>query len=89
MKGFANRLTLSGFDRHLKIYVPGFSPCSNPGLKLANAFGVLIIIRTPLLTISIWRITPKAFANLAQRRLRISIWINTPKAFANYAEGVR
>jgi hypothetical protein len=39
LKGFANRQTLSGFHGILNVY-PGLSLCSNPGLKLTNAFGV-------------------------------------------------
>ena len=40
-KGFANWRTLSGFDR-FAFAIPGLSLRSNPGLKLANAFGVFI-----------------------------------------------
>jgi predicted outer membrane lipoprotein len=39
LKGFANCRTLSGFHRDLKLYPQGSRP-SNPGLELANAFGV-------------------------------------------------
>ena len=31
----------SGFNAHFSLRYPGFSLRSNPGLKLANAFGVL------------------------------------------------
>jgi hypothetical protein len=41
LKGFVGRRTLSGFNR-LSFVSPGFSLRSNPGLGLANAFGVLI-----------------------------------------------
>jgi hypothetical protein len=41
LKGFANCRTLSGFMA-LLIVNPGLSLRSNPGLKLANAFGVKI-----------------------------------------------
>jgi len=41
LKGFAKRGTLSGLVAHLFIY-PGLSLRSNPGLKLANAFGVIL-----------------------------------------------
>jgi len=44
-KGFLTRLTLSGFRRNLKFMSPGFSLRSNPGLKLANAFGVWFLSR--------------------------------------------
>jgi hypothetical protein len=37
---FAWRETLSGFESFFLILIPGFSLRSNPGLKLANAFGV-------------------------------------------------
>jgi hypothetical protein len=40
LKAFAGRLTLSGLKRNLFSVFPGFSLRSNPGLKLANAFGV-------------------------------------------------
>jgi hypothetical protein len=40
LKGFATRGTLSGFQRPFGLQTPGLSLCSNPGLKLANAFGV-------------------------------------------------
>ena len=40
-KGFTNFRTLSGFIA-LLIVNPGFLLRSNPGLKLANAFGVKI-----------------------------------------------
>src|SRR5262249_3576611 len=40
LKGFAARETLSGFNAHFLYAYPGFSLRSNPGLKLANAFGV-------------------------------------------------
>jgi hypothetical protein len=33
--------TLSGFERNLFDVAPGFSLRSNPGLGLANAFGVI------------------------------------------------
>jgi hypothetical protein len=39
LKGFASRLTFQGLIVFL-ICTPGFSLGSNPGLKLANAFGV-------------------------------------------------
>jgi len=39
LKGFAAQLTLSGIIRICIMY-PGLSLRSNPGLKLANAFGV-------------------------------------------------
>jgi len=42
LKGFANRRTLSGFNDYLMFLIPGLSLRSNPGLKLANAFGVFI-----------------------------------------------
>ena len=42
LKGFALRGTLSGFVRHPDIN-PGLSLRSNPGLELANAFGVLML----------------------------------------------
>jgi hypothetical protein len=42
LKGFAARGTLSGFNVHFSLAYPGFSRCSNPGLKLANAFGVIL-----------------------------------------------
>jgi hypothetical protein len=41
LKGFANCLTLSGFRRFFFGLIPGLSLRSNPGLKLANAFGVI------------------------------------------------
>jgi hypothetical protein len=44
LKGLANCRTLSGFNGSL-IVNPGFSLCSNPGLKLANAFGVKFKVR--------------------------------------------
>jgi hypothetical protein len=40
LKGFANRLTLSGFNAIFEFVTQGSRP-SNPGLKLANAFGVI------------------------------------------------
>jgi len=40
LKGFVPRQTLSGFKAFLDVY-PGLSLRSNPGLKLANAFGVI------------------------------------------------
>src|SRR5215217_1714797 len=40
LKGFAGRQTLSGFDHSILLCTLGFSLCSNPGLELANAFGV-------------------------------------------------
>jgi hypothetical protein len=40
LKGFIPRRTLSGFKRFLLMEIPGLSLRSNPGLKLANAFGV-------------------------------------------------
>ena len=39
LKGLAHRRTLSGF-KFISIRYPGLSLRSNPGLKLANAFGV-------------------------------------------------
>ena len=42
LKGFANRLTLSGFNLFC-IAFPGLSLRSNPGLELANAFGVIYL----------------------------------------------
>jgi hypothetical protein len=39
LKGFVGRRTLTGFA-HCSIAYPGFSLRSNPGLELANAFGV-------------------------------------------------
>ena len=42
LKGFDARETLSGFNEFRVIGPPGFSLRSNPGLKLANAFGVLL-----------------------------------------------
>ena len=39
LKGFVAKRTLSGLMRILK-NIPGFSSRSNPGLELANAFGV-------------------------------------------------
>jgi|GEM_PF-6164208 len=39
LKGFANLQTLSGFNAILE-FVPRVLEDSNPGLKLANAFGV-------------------------------------------------
>ena len=41
LKGFGKRGTLSGFYSILCLVIPGLSLRSNPGLKLANAFGVL------------------------------------------------
>jgi hypothetical protein len=40
-KGFSRRQTLSGFSPFHALWIPGFSLHSNPGLKLANAFGVI------------------------------------------------
>jgi hypothetical protein len=34
--------TLSGFNDYLVVLIPGLSLRSNPGLKLANAFGVFV-----------------------------------------------
>ena len=45
LKGFAARETLSGFNGHFLYTYPGFSLRSNPGLKLANAFGVMNRLR--------------------------------------------
>jgi hypothetical protein len=42
LKGFAARRTLSGFNAHLLYAFPWLSLRSNHGLKLANAFGVLL-----------------------------------------------
>ena len=42
VKGFDARGTRSGFKATLVNWHPGFSLRSNPGLKLANAFGVLL-----------------------------------------------
>jgi hypothetical protein len=39
LKGFGNWQTLSGFRASL-VQFPGLSLRSNPGLRLANAFGV-------------------------------------------------
>jgi hypothetical protein len=39
-KGFGNGRTLSGLIRKFNLGAPGLSLRSNPGLKLANAFGV-------------------------------------------------
>jgi len=41
LKGFVPRQTPSGFKALFAAY-PGLSPRSNPGLKLANAFGVIL-----------------------------------------------
>jgi hypothetical protein len=41
LKGFANRGTLSGFNVYFGL-LPRVLASSNPGLKLANAFGVII-----------------------------------------------
>jgi len=40
LKGFAARRILSGLNVVFYRGIPGFSLRSNPGLKLANAFGV-------------------------------------------------
>ena len=40
LRGFANHLTLSGLRMYLNLY-PELSLRSNPGLKLAHAFGVI------------------------------------------------
>jgi hypothetical protein len=40
LKGFTAGETLSGFNRFFIYRFPGLSLRSNPGLKLANAFGV-------------------------------------------------
>jgi len=41
LKGFANRLTLSGFSFCIVVYTQGCRWRSNLGLKLANASGVI------------------------------------------------
>jgi hypothetical protein len=41
LKGFVLRGTLSGFNDYLMIHSQGCRGRSNPGLKLANAFGVI------------------------------------------------
>jgi hypothetical protein len=41
LKGFVGRRTLSGFNPKFSTLYPGLSLRSNPGLELANAFGVL------------------------------------------------
>jgi len=43
LKGFANCRTLSGLIAKCREYNPRFSLRSNPGLKLANAFGVNVV----------------------------------------------
>ena len=43
LKGFANRRTLSGFNNKFFNRFPGLSLRSNPGLKFANAFGVIVV----------------------------------------------
>jgi hypothetical protein len=40
LKGFASQQTLSGFYVFFVCSIPGLSLRSNPGLELANAFGV-------------------------------------------------
>jgi len=45
LKGFANLKTLSGFGRNFEI-IPRVLEDSNPGLELANAFGVFHQIST-------------------------------------------
>ena len=40
LKGLGDWRTLSGF-KHFDVPIPGLSLRSNPGLKLANAFGVI------------------------------------------------
>jgi hypothetical protein len=42
LKGFGGWRTLSGLAISLGVVIPGLSLRSNPGLKLANAFGVII-----------------------------------------------
>jgi hypothetical protein len=42
LKGFGTRRTLSGFVAILAFYPQGSRQRSNPGLKLANAFGVIM-----------------------------------------------
>jgi len=44
LKGFIARGTLSGFTSSFFYQYPGFSLGSNPGLELANAFGVFIVL---------------------------------------------
>jgi len=41
LKGFVGRRTLSGFIEMRWAMIPGLSLRSNPGLELANAFGVI------------------------------------------------
>jgi len=41
LKAFLSRRTLAGFSINW-VYIPGFSLRLNPGLKLANAFGVYL-----------------------------------------------
>src|SRR5215213_4843150 len=77
LKGFAGRQTLSGFNHSICLCTPGFSLRSNPGLELANAFGVnskCIInsklhrsncIMTGILVVRQFESTPKAFANFS------------------------
>ena len=44
LKGFIARGTLSGFTSSFFYQYPGFSLGSNPGLELANAFGVFVVL---------------------------------------------
>jgi hypothetical protein len=43
LKGFGKWRTLSGFLAFFLNLFPGLSLRSNPGLKLANAFGVIVL----------------------------------------------
>ena len=76
LKGFANRRTLSGFSRLIVFMNPGFSLRSNPGLKLANAFGVRILLTDPP-----WAHNMRAYLNASSvwssstlKRLQLSIF---------------
>ncbi|HET8671687.1 MAG TPA: hypothetical protein VFM05_14000 [Candidatus Saccharimonadales bacterium] len=56
----------SGFET-FPLRSPGLSLRSNPGLKLANAFGVLFKFKLTHHRLcgsdSVWKLTPKALAN--------------------------
>jgi len=41
LKGLGGWRTLSGFESKIELMIPGLSLRSNPGLQLANAFGVI------------------------------------------------
>jgi hypothetical protein len=55
LKGFDPQRTLSGFESLLYSYSPGFSLRSNPGLQLANAFGVIKLYHLRLKKLDVLR----------------------------------